>query len=85
MRVHDKVQRTLNITKTDVIVFDDKKNKSVEMSFIFNNKLKDIQVMKEVAGLGYIPQKVLSLSYDKQYLEMSLETFCKYAHVVDKF
>lgn len=81
--LYNKIGRTVNTTTVTVLVFDDSTNKTREVSAIFNNKLKADKVMNEFSKQGYKPIKVLSLSYGKEYYEMELDTFIKYARKVD--
>ncbi len=81
--LYNKIQRTINTTIVNVLVFDDSTNKTREVSAIFNNKLKADKVMTEFSKQGYKPIKVLSLSYGKEFYEMELETFIKYARKVE--
>ncbi len=81
--LYNKIQRTINTTIVNVLVFDDKTNKTREVSAIFNNKLKADKVMTEFSKQGYKPIKVLSLSYGKEFYEMELDTFIKYARKVE--
>lgn len=81
--LYNKVQRTINTTIVKVLVFDDETNKTREVSAIFNNKLKADKVMTEFSKQGYKPIKVLSLSYGKEFYEMELDTFIKYATKVE--
>ena len=81
--LYNKIQRTINTTIVNVLVFDDSTNKTREVSAIFNNKLKADKVMTEFSKQGYKPIKVLSLSYGKEFYEMELDTFIKYARKVE--
>lgn len=80
---YNKVQRTINTTTVNVLVFDDSTNKTREVSTVFNNKLKADKVMSEFSKMGYKPIKVLSLSYGKEFYEIELDTFIKYATKVE--
>lgn len=82
--IYNAVQRTVNTTIVTVLVFDDETNTTHEISTVFNNKLKADKVMQELAKQGYKPIKVMSLSYGKEYYEMDLDTFVKYAKRIDK-
>lgn len=81
--LYNKIQRTINTTIVNVLVFDDETNKTREVSSVFNNKLKADKVMSEFSKMGYKPIKVLSLSYGKEFYEMELNTFIKYATKVE--
>lgn len=81
--LYNKIQRTINTTIVNVLVFDDSTNKTREVSAIFNNKLKADKVMTEFSKQGYKPIKVLSLSYGKEFYEMELDKFIKYARKVE--
>lgn len=81
--IYNKIQRTINTTIADVLVFDDSTNKIRKVSAVFNNKLKADKVMSEFGKMGYRPIKVVSLSYGKEYYEMNLDTFIKYATKVE--
>ena len=81
--IYNKIQRTINTTIVNVLVFDDETNKTREVSTVFNNKLKADKVMTELRNQGYKPIKVLSLSYGKEFYEMELDTFIKYARKVE--
>ena len=81
--LYNKIQRTINTTIVNVLVFDDSTNKTREVSAIFNNKLKADKVMTEFSKQGYKPIKLLSLSYGKEFYEMELDTFIKYARKVE--
>ena len=81
--LYNKIQRTVNTTIVTVLVFDDETNKTREVSTVFNNKLKADRVMSEFSKMGEKPIKVLSLSYGKEYYEMELDTFIKYAKKVE--
>lgn len=81
--LYNKIQRTINTTIVNVLVFDDSTNKTREVSAILNNKLKADKVMIEFRKKGYKPIKVLSLSYGKEFYEMDLDTFIKYARKVE--
>lgn len=80
---YNKIQRTINTTIVNVLVFDDETNKTREVSTVFNNKMKADKVMSEFSKMGYKPIKVLSLSYGKEFYEMRLDTFMKYATKVE--
>lgn len=82
--IYNKIGRTVNTTIVNVLVFDDETNRTKEVSTIFNNKLKADKVMSEMAKQGYKPIKVLSLSYGKEFYEMDLDTFIKYAKRIEK-
>lgn len=81
--LYNKIQRTINTTIVNVLVFDDDTNNTREVSTVFNNKLKADKVMTEFSKMGYKPIKVLSLSYGKEFYEMELDTFIKYATKVE--
>lgn len=81
--LYNKIKRTINTTIVNVMVFDDETNKAREVSTVFNNKLKADKVMTELSKQGYKPIKVLSLSYGKEFYEMELDTFIKYARKVE--
>ena len=81
--IYNTVQRTVNTTIVSVLVFDDETNTTHEISTVFNNKLKPDKVMQLLSKQGYKPIKVLSLSYGKEYYEMELDTFIKYATKVE--
>lgn len=81
--LYNKIGRTVNTTVVTVLVFDDETNKTREVSTVFNNKLKSDKVMSEFSKQGYKPIKVLSLSYGKEYYEMELNKFIKYATKVE--
>jgi hypothetical protein len=82
--IYNKIGRTVNTTIVTVLVFDDETNTTKEVSTILNNKLKADKVMSEFSKQGFKPIKVLSLSYGKEYYEMDLDTFIKYAKRIEK-
>ena len=48
--LYNKIQRTINTTIVNVLVFDDETNKTREVSTVFNNKLKTDKVMSEFSS-----------------------------------
>lgn len=81
--LYNKIRRTINTTIVNVLVFDDETNKTREVSTVFSNKMKADKVMSEFSKMGYKPIKVLSLSYGKEFYEMELDNFMKYATKVE--
>jgi hypothetical protein len=50
--LYNKIQRTINTTIVNVLVFDDETNKTRKVSTVFNNKLKADKVMSEFSKMG---------------------------------